>query len=93
MTDPTDASTNSIPKNYVDAKQPFVPLGQARSPLPGFHPSGIDNNNGSIFMPVTDNTDATSIDSGSSTPNGNPNMPRPGSRLIDNQSSPTGTMQ
>ena len=38
----TDASTNAMPIEEVDPKQPWSPLGQALSAPPGFYPLGIE---------------------------------------------------
>ena len=100
MTDTTNAANNGIPKTDADAKQLFDDFTSTQSSPAGFHPSGIDNNNSSIFYPILSyDNDAESLETlagydenaelgttlttGPKIPNGNPPMPRPGSRLID----------
>ena len=99
MTNDTNAANNSIPKTDADAKQLFDDYTSTQSSPAGFHPGGIDNNNGSIFQPILsydpdiedtevmpDDESAemyTTLDTGPKIPNGNPKMPTRGSRLID----------
>ena len=52
MTNDTNAANNGIPKVDVDPKALFDDWTTTQSHGPGFHPDGIDNNNGSIFYPV-----------------------------------------
>ncbi len=83
MSNDTNAANNGIPNTDADAKELFDDYTSTQSPPSGHYPLGTDGNNGSIFMPVTDNTDATDIQTGPISPKSNPPMPRPGSRLID----------
>jgi hypothetical protein len=52
MTNDTNAANNSIPKTDADAKELFDDYTSTQSSPAGFHPDGIDNNNGSIFYPI-----------------------------------------
>lgn len=52
MTNDTNAANNSIPIVETDPKQLFDDYSSTARPPQGFHPNGIDNNNGSIFYPI-----------------------------------------
>jgi hypothetical protein len=84
MTNDTNAANNSIPMSDVDPKQLVDDYSSTKLPPKGFHAGGLDDNNGSIFMPVTDNTDATDIMTGSKIP-ASVLPPRLGKRLSESQ--------
>jgi hypothetical protein len=47
-----------------DPKDLFDDYQSTASPPTGWYPDGIDMNNHDLFMPVTDNTDATDVTTG-----------------------------
>lgn len=92
MANDTNAANNSIPIVDADPKQLFDDYTTTASNPKGFYPDGIDTNNGSIFMPITDNTDATDIETGPISPQSQL-PPRLGSRLFESQNSGNVTNQ
>lgn len=74
MSDPTDASTNSIPRVMVDPKLRFDSR-RAASPPPGYYPNGIEQTDNELEDFQVDAADQSVVRSV---------LPKTSNRLIDN---------